>query len=102
MTPLQFPIRCEREDWLSTFVELNTLCAGRLLSVGVGDLANKLSLSHVRWPLDLAGFRSRVILENFYHRGRVVRDNYARLPLTSTTVEPARLDIARWASGGII
>src|SRR5882757_5124130 len=24
------------------------------------------------------------------------------LPLTSTTVAPARLDIARWASGGII
>src|SRR5229473_2942275 len=30
-------------------------------------------------------------------------DTYtAWLPLTSTTVEPARLDIARWASGGII
>lgn len=26
----------------------------------------------------------------------------AWLPLTSTTVEPARLDMARWASGGII
>src|SRR5579859_533783 len=26
----------------------------------------------------------------------------AWLPLTSTTVEPARLDIKRWASGGII
>src|SRR5216684_92863 len=26
----------------------------------------------------------------------------AWLPLTSTTLEPARLDIARWASGGII
>src|SRR5258705_13567364 len=26
----------------------------------------------------------------------------AWLPLTSTTVAPARLDIARWASGGII
>src|SRR5438552_15949481 len=30
-------------------------------------------------------------------------DTYTEwLPLTSTTVEPARLDIARWASGGII
>ena len=30
-------------------------------------------------------------------------DTYtAWLPLTSTTVEPARLDIARWAAGGII
>src|SRR5215831_2715052 len=30
-------------------------------------------------------------------------DTYtAWLPLTSTTVEPARLDMARWASGGII
>jgi len=30
-------------------------------------------------------------------------DTYtAWLALTSTTVEPARLDIARWASGGII
>src|SRR6266853_1037127 len=30
-------------------------------------------------------------------------DTYtAWLPLTSTTVEPARLDIVRWASGGII
>jgi hypothetical protein len=26
----------------------------------------------------------------------------AWLPLTSTTMAPARLDIARWASGGII
>lgn len=26
----------------------------------------------------------------------------AWLPLTSTTLEPARLDMARWASGGII
>src|SRR5438132_14293141 len=26
----------------------------------------------------------------------------AWLPLTSTTVEPARLDMERWASGGII
>src|SRR5437016_11317795 len=26
----------------------------------------------------------------------------AWLPLTSTTVEPARLDMARWAAGGII
>src|SRR5260370_39645100 len=26
----------------------------------------------------------------------------AWVPLTSTSVEPARLDIARWASGGII
>src|SRR5207244_12262807 len=30
-------------------------------------------------------------------------DTYTEwLPLTSATVEPARLDIARWASGGII
>src|SRR5437870_12457286 len=30
-------------------------------------------------------------------------DTYTEwLPLTSTTVAPARLDIARWASGGII
>src|SRR5213593_4682536 len=30
-------------------------------------------------------------------------DTYTEwLPLTSTTVEPARFDIARWASGGII
>src|SRR4051812_47465529 len=30
-------------------------------------------------------------------------DTYtAWLPLTSTTLDPARLDIARWASGGII
>src|SRR5437867_10091938 len=30
-------------------------------------------------------------------------DTYTEwLPLTSTTVDPARLDIARWASGGII
>jgi len=30
-------------------------------------------------------------------------DTYTEwLPLTSTTVEPARLDIARWTSGGII
>src|SRR5262245_2097107 len=30
-------------------------------------------------------------------------DTYtAWLPLTSITVEPARLDMARWASGGII
>src|ERR1700730_11350004 len=28
-------------------------------------------------------------------------DTYTARPLTSTTVEPARLDIARWASGGI-
>src|SRR2546426_4153310 len=30
-------------------------------------------------------------------------DTYTEwLPLTSTTVDPARLDMARWASGGII
>ena len=53
--------------------------AGRLLSVSVGDLPDKLGPSHVHGPVDLAGFRSRVILENFHHQGRVVRDDDARL-----------------------
>jgi len=73
------PDRCEREDWFSTFVERNALSAGRLLSVGVGDLADKLGPTHVHGPVNFAGFRSRIILENFHHQGRVVRDNDASL-----------------------
>ena len=50
-----------------------------LLSVGVGDLADKLGPAHVHGPVDLAGFRSRIVLEDFHHQGRVVRDDDARL-----------------------
>jgi hypothetical protein len=69
----------ERKDKAFNVVELNAFSAGRLLSVGVGDLADKLDPSHVHGPVDLAGFRSRIILENFHHQGRVVRDDDARL-----------------------
>jgi hypothetical protein len=50
-----------------------------LLSVGLGDLADKLGPAHVHGPIDLAGLRSRIVLEDFHHQGRIVRDNDARL-----------------------
>ncbi len=40
----------------------------RLLSVGVGDLADKLGLAHVHGSVHLAGLRSRIIPEDFHHQ----------------------------------
>jgi hypothetical protein len=57
------------------FVEPYAFSAGRLLSVGVGDLADKLSPRHGHDPVGLAGFRSRIIVENLPHEGRVARGN---------------------------
>ena len=51
----------------------------RLLSVGVGDLSDKLGPSHIHRAVNLAGLRSRIVPEDFHHQPRIVRDNYARL-----------------------
>src|SRR5260370_30215046 len=60
--------------------ELNSAVhANLLLSVGVGDLADKLGPGHVHGSVDLASFRSPIVLEDFHHQGRVVRDYDARL-----------------------
>ena len=56
-------------------VELNAFSACRLLSVGVGDLADKLGPGHVHGPVHLAGLRSRIILEDFHHQSCVVGQN---------------------------
>ena len=46
--------------------------ASRLLSVGVGDLADKLGPGHVHGPVHLAGLWLRIILEDFHHQTCVV------------------------------
>src|SRR5215218_2568100 len=51
----------------------------RLLSVGLGDLADELGPGHVHCPIDLAGLRSRIVLEDFHHQSCVVRENDAGL-----------------------
>ena len=53
--------------------------ANLLLSVGVCDLADKLGPGHVHGSADLARFPSPIVLEDFHHQGRVVRDYNARL-----------------------
>jgi hypothetical protein len=50
-----------------------------LLSVRLGDLADKLGPTHVHRPVNFSGFRARIVLENFHHQGRVVRDDDAGL-----------------------
>ena len=49
--------------------------ASRLLSVGVGDLADKLGPGHVHGPVHLAGLWSRIILEDLHHQSCVVGQN---------------------------
>src|SRR6185437_14314043 len=49
------------------------------LPVRLGDLANELGPGHVHGPVDLAGLRPRIVLEDFNHQSRVVRENYASL-----------------------
>src|SRR5439155_25781058 len=49
------------------------------LAVGLGDLADELCPGHVDGLVDLAGLRSRIVLEDFHHQGRVVRDDDACL-----------------------
>jgi len=56
-------------------VEPYAFSAGHLLSVGVGDLADALSPRHGHGPEGLAGFRSRIIVENLHHEGRVAGGN---------------------------
>jgi hypothetical protein len=43
------------------------LSAARLLSERVGNLADQLGPAHVHGPIDLAGLRSRIVLEDFNH-----------------------------------
>jgi hypothetical protein len=57
------------------FVEPYAFSAGRLLAVGVGDLAETLSPRHGYGPVDLAGFRLRIIVENLHYEGRVACGN---------------------------
>ena len=50
-----------------------------LLSVGVRDLTDKLGPPHIHRAVDLAGLRSRVVLEDFHHQGGVIGEDDARL-----------------------
>jgi predicted unusual protein kinase regulating ubiquinone biosynthesis (AarF/ABC1/UbiB family) len=45
----------------------------------MGNLANKFGPAHIHGSVDLAGLRSRIVLEDFHHQCRVVRENDARL-----------------------
>jgi hypothetical protein len=49
------------------------------LSEGLGDLADERGPTHIHGRIDLAGLRSRIVLEDFHHQGCIVRDNNARL-----------------------
>src|ERR1700688_1815485 len=53
--------------------------AEELLSVGVGNLANKLGPAHVHGSINLTGLRSPIVLEDFHHQSRIVGENDARL-----------------------
>jgi len=46
--------------------------AVHLLSVGLGDLADKFCPRHVHGPVDFACLWPRVVLEDFHHQGRVI------------------------------
>src|SRR5262245_19487510 len=62
--------------WKSVYLRLSNPClSSSLLSVGLGDLADKFGPRHVHGPIDLAGLWPRVVLEDFHHQGRVIRDN---------------------------
>src|SRR2546428_13138585 len=50
-----------------------------LLPVGLGDLTHELGPRHVHGPVDLAGLWSPIVLQDFHHQGRVVRDNNTSL-----------------------
>ena len=68
-------------------MELYAFSAGHLLYVGVGDLADTLSLRHGHGPVDLAAFRSRIIVENLHNEGRVARGNCMSRPITDMTAD---------------
>jgi hypothetical protein len=51
----------------------------RLLSVGLGDLADENGPAHIHGGVDPSSLRSRVIFEDFHHQSRVVREDNARL-----------------------
>ena len=53
--------------------------AAELFSVGLGNLANQPGPAHVHGSVSLTRLRSRIVLEDFHHQGRVVRENDARL-----------------------
>src|SRR5262245_8607529 len=72
----------------SSGISINSRCsircnplrrADHLLSVGLGNLTHELGPRHVDSGVDLAGLGPRVVLEDFHHQGRVVRDNHAGL-----------------------
>ena len=44
-----------------------------------GQFGHKLGPAHVHGSVDLAGLRSRIVLEDFHHQGRIVRENDTRL-----------------------
>ena len=50
-----------------------------LLSVGLGNLTDKLGPAHIHSCVDLAGLRSSIVFQDFHHQGCVVRDNDACL-----------------------
>ena len=54
-------------------------CKNCLLPVGVGNLAYELGPGHIHGTVDRAGLGSRIVLEDFHHQGRVVRENDADL-----------------------
>ncbi len=51
--------------------------ADELFSVSLRDLANKRSPTH--GSVNLASLRLRIVLEDFPHQSRIVRENDARL-----------------------
>src|SRR5689334_20853150 len=56
-----------------------TLRIDPLLAVRLRHLAHKLRPRHVHGSVDLAGLWPRVVLEDFHHQGRIIRDNNPRL-----------------------
>ena len=53
--------------------------ADELLSVGLGNLANKLGPAHIHGCIHLTSLRSPIVLEDFHHQRRIVGENHARL-----------------------
>src|SRR6266436_10428356 len=51
----------------------------RLSPVRLGDLAHEFGPGHIHCLIDRAGFRSRIVLEDFHHQSCIVRKNYTCL-----------------------
>src|SRR5260370_22444316 len=51
----------------------------RISPVRLGDLAHEFGPGHIHCLIDRAGFRSRIVLEDFHHQSSIVRKNYTCL-----------------------